>query len=259
MPDDRHESPAAAAPPGSAVNSGSGSVGPTESAYDVDAFDAGAREAASIDPNDVTAEEMAAARASRIRRRARRKRSPARNVVEWVVVLGGALLLAVVVRTFMFQTFWIPSTSMATTLNTNDRVLVNKLSYRFGDPERGDVIVFERPPGESGTIKDLIKRVIGLPGERVSIMNQSVFINGHKLDEPYTNGLPTDPTLGCGSGDTTGIDTPSGMLVPEGHVFVMGDNRTGSHDGRCFGPIDEDLIVGRAFLVIWPLSAFGGL
>ncbi|MCB0975932.1 MAG: signal peptidase I [Acidimicrobiales bacterium] len=215
--------------------------------------------AAVLDVGDVSDEELAAARAAREEGRSKAKRSSRRNLVEWLVVLGGALILAVVVRTFAFQTFWIPSSSMATTLETNDRVLVNKLSYRFGDPERGDVVVFERPPGESGEIKDLIKRIIGLPGEHVSIMNSSVYINGRKLDEPYTHGLPTDPTIGCGTGDTTGIDTPTGMLVPEGHVFVMGDNRTGSHDGRCFGPIDEDLIVGRAFVIIWPPNRIGGL
>jgi signal peptidase I len=207
--------------------------------------------------DEITDEDLAAARAQRRRRKARK--SATRSLVEWVLVLGGALLLAVLVRTYAFQTFWIPSTSMATTLNENDRVLVNKLSYRFGDPERGDVIVFERPPGEVGEIKDLIKRVIGLPGERVTIMDGSVYIDGRLLREPYTNDLPTDATINCGSGQTAGIDTPSGMLVPDGHVFVLGDNRTGSHDGRCFGPIDQDLIVGRAFMIIWPPSKIGGL
>lgn len=206
---------------------------------------------------EITEEELAAARSAR--RARQRRRASTRNVIEWVLVLAGALVLALLVRTFAFQTFWIPSSSMSVTLETGDRVLVNKLSYRFGDPARGDVIVFERPPGEAGEIEDLIKRVIGLPGERVSIMDGSVYIDSRRLEESYTNGERTEPTVGCGSGDTTGIDTPSGMLVPEGHVFVLGDHRTGSHDGRCFGPIDEDLIVGRAFLVIWPPSKFGGL
>lgn len=209
----------------------------------------------------ITDEDLAEARASRRRSAGRRRaaKSPSRNVVEWILVLGGALVIAVLVRTFAFQTFWIPSPSMASTLEKGDRVLVNKLSYRFGDPERGDVIVFERPPGETGTIKDLIKRVIGLPGEQVSIMDGSVYIDGRKLDESYTHDLPTDPNVGCGTGDTTGIDTPTGMLVPDGYVFVMGDNRIQSHDGRCFGPVDEDLIVGRAFMIIWPPSKVGGL
>lgn len=212
--------------------------------------------------DSITDEDLVAARESRDRsadRRRERKKSSTRNMIEWVLVLGGALVIAVLVRTFLFQTFWIPSPSMAATLEEGDRVLVNKLSYRFGDPERGDVIVFERPPGETGEIKDLIKRVIGLPGERVSIIDGSVYIDGRKLTEGYTNDLPTEATVGCGTGDTTGIDTPTGMLVPEGHVFVLGDNRTQSHDGRCFGPVDQDLIVGRAFMIIWPPSKVGGL
>ncbi len=207
--------------------------------------------------DEITEEDLAAARSAR-RARQRRKAST-RNLIEWLFVLAGALVLALLVRTFAFQTFWIPSSSMAATLDTGDRVLVNKLSYRFGEPARGDVIVFERPPGETGEIKDLIKRVIGLPGERVSIMDGSVYIDGRRLEEPYTDGQRTEPTVGCGSGDTTGIDSPSGMQVPDGHLFVLGDNRNGSHDGRCFGPIDEDLVVGRAFLIIWPPSKIGGL
>ena len=187
------------------------------------------------------------------------KKSSTRNAVEWVAVIAGALLIAVIVRTFIFQTFWIPSPSMATTLVKDDRVLVNKLSYKFHDPRRGDVIVFERPPNEEGNIKDLIKRVIGLPGDRVSIMDGKVSINGKVLDEPYTHGLPTEPKIGCGPGVTTGIDTKQGFTVPEGHLFVMGDNRINSLDGRCFGPIDEDLVVGRAFVIIWPPAKTGGL
>jgi signal peptidase I len=202
----------------------------------------------------VTESEIAAARAAR---RKRANKSATRNLLEWVGVIVGAVVIAVVVRTFLFQTFWIPSPSMAQTLVEDDRVLVNKLSYRFGDVDRGDVVVFERPPNETGTIKDLIKRVIALPGERVSIRDGRVHIDGRALDEPYADGLPTEPRVGCGAGDTTGIDTAEGMLVPEGQVLVLGDNRVNSSDGRCFGPIDEDLIVGRAFVILWPPSKAG--
>lgn len=206
---------------------------------------------------DVTDEEIAAARAARTTKKP--AKSPMRNAVEWVAVIAGAVVLALVVRTFLFQTFWIPSGSMAVTLETNDRVLVNKLSYQFGDPSRGDVVVFERPPGEAGEIKDLIKRVVGLPGERISIHDGSVWIDGAEVSESYTHDLPSDPLVECSAGENAGIETPEGLLVPEGHVFVMGDNRTNSHDSRCFGPIDEDLIVGRAFMIIWPPSKVGGL
>lgn len=186
-------------------------------------------------------------------------KSSARNIAEWSAVILGALIIAVVIRTTLFQTFWIPSPSMATTLVKDDRVLVNKLSYKFHDPNRGDVVVFRRPPNEPPSdIKDLIKRVIGLPGERISITDGKVHINGRQLDEPYVNGLESIYSV-CGAGEVSGIDTEQGFTIPAGHVFVMGDNRTDSHDSRCFGPIDEDLIVGRAFLIIWPPSKMGGL
>ena len=206
---------------------------------------------------EVTEDEIAAAREARLSQTP--TKSPLRNAIEWVVVIAGAVLLAVIVRTFLFQTFWIPSGSMAETLENNDRVLVNKLSYQFGDPSRGDVVVFERPPGQSGTIKDLIKRVVALPGEHIAIHDGSVWIDGAEVEESYTNGKPSDPKVECSGGANAGIETPEGLLIPEGHLFVMGDNRTDSQDSRCFGPIDEDLIVGRAFLIIWPPSKVGGL
>lgn len=206
---------------------------------------------------EVTDEEVAAVRLARSKPAP--AKSPLRNAVEWVVVIVGAVLLAVIVRTFLFQTFWIPSGSMAVTLETNDRVLVNKLSYKFGDPGRGDVVVFERPPGETGTIKDLIKRVVALPGEHISIRDGLVWIDGAQLTEPYTQGKSSDPMVACSGGATAGIETSEGLLIPDGHLFMMGDNRTNSHDSRCFGPIDGDLVVGRAFVIIWPPSKIGGL
>ena len=172
-----------------------------------------------------------------------------------------AVLIAVVIRMFLLQTFWIPSPSMATTLVKDDRVVVNKLSYRLHDVRRGDVVVFHRPPSETSadnTINDLIKRVVGLPGENVSISAGVVHIDGRAMDEPYTHGQQTLDG-GCSQGDLAKLFTPGGFVVPAGHVLVMGDNRGNSEDGRCFGPIDEDLIVGRAFVVIWPPSHAGGL
>lgn len=190
-----------------------------------------------------------------------RPKSSLRNLVEWVVVIGGAITVAVVIRAFVFQTFWIPSPSMATTLVKDDRVVVNKLSYRLHDVRRGDVIVFHRPPSESGSdsaINDLIKRVVGLEGERVSILDGGVRIDGVPLQEPYTHGLETVDN-GCSTGELQQLYTEAGFLVPDDHVFVLGDNRVNSGDGRCFGPVDEDLIVGRAFFKIWPPGHVGGL
>ncbi len=208
---------------------------------------------------DVTDEELAAARAARVQARGASTKSSTRNVVEWIAVIVSAVLIAVVVRTFIFQTFWIPSPSMASTLVENDRVLVNKLSYSFGDVDRGDVVVFERPANmATSEIKDLIKRVVALPGERVSIIDGTVRIDGRPLSEPYTEGV-TEAKVGCGNGRTAGIETEAGLEIPAGHVLVMGDNRANSDDGRCFGPIDTDLIVGRAFVIMWPPSKVGGL
>ncbi len=208
---------------------------------------------------DFTEEELAAAREARLRARQAAPKTSTRNAVEWVAVIVGAIVIAVIIRTFVFQTFWIPSPSMAQTLVVNDRVLVNKLSYEFHDVHRGDVIVFERPANQKSNIKDLIKRVVGLPGERVSIMDGKVSINGRVLDEPYTSGLVTEANVGCGLGDTTGIDTKAGLKISAHHLLVLGDNRVNSQDGRCFGPIDEDLVVGRAFFIMWPPAKVGGL
>lgn len=175
-----------------------------------------------------------------------------RTLVEWAAVIGGALLVALVVRSTLAQAFWIPSPSMEPTLQEGDRVLVNKLSYELHDVHRGDVIVFERPPMAVGgnpeeDIPDLIKRVIGLPGDVIEARaDGSVYINNRRLDEPYL------------APDTHTADLAR-QEVPEGHVFVMGDNRANSSDSRAFGPIDEDLIVGRAFIRIWPLGDVGGL
>ncbi len=165
-----------------------------------------------------------------------------RSLVEWVVVVVGALLIALVIKTFLLQAFFIPSSSMVSTLNIGDRVLVNKLSYDFHDVNRGDIIVFERPAGEADSgITDLIKRVVGLPGDTVEGQNGQVLINGEPLVEPYLD-----------EGVTTGDFDP--IEVPEGHLFMMGDNRGDSRDSRFFGPIEEDTIVGRAFFRVWPLG-----
>ncbi len=172
-------------------------------------------------------------------------RSNAKSILEWVGVIVGALLVALVIKTFLLQAFYIPSRSMEPTLRIGDRVLVNKLSYKVHDVNRGDIVVFERPKDEPpDAIKDLIKRVIGLPGETISTQNGQVFIDGRPLSEPY---LPTG----------TVTDNLPPTKVPDGEVFVMGDNRGDSRDSRFFGPIDQGLIVGRAFVRIWPLSHLG--
>ena len=194
---------------------------------------------------------------ARSRRRRRLERifgTAGANIAEWIAVIGGAVLLAIVVKLFLLQAFYIPSLSMFPALHVGDRVLVNKLSYKLHDVNRGDIIVFERPASEtSSEIPDLIKRVVGLPGEEVVFEGGHVFIDGTQLSESY---LPDGMT-------TTADNAPNKCqrtapcVVPEGQVWVMGDNRNDSKDSRYFGTIEQNSIVGRAFVRVWPLSRLG--
>jgi signal peptidase I len=196
-------------------------------------------------------------RGSKRERDAKRKRMQ-RVIIEWVVLIGAALLIAFLIKTFLFQAFYIPSESMKPTLNVGDRVLVNKLSYDFHDVNRGDIVVFEAPPrAQSRDIEDLVKRVIGLPGDTVEFRDGKVFVDDRQLRESYLDPATRDTKL---QGTNVPPDCgrpPSGQpgcVVPAGHVFVLGDNRVASKDGRVFGPIRESSIVGRVFLRIWPVD-----
>jgi signal peptidase I len=177
----------------------------------------------------------------------RRMSRSTRSAIEWVAVIVGALVVALVVKTFLIQAFYIPSESMVPTLDVGDRVLVNKLSYSTGDVSRGDIVVFARPggPGADG-IADLIKRVVALPGETVEGRDGHVYIDGARLEEPY---LP--------AGTQTSTFPP--YTVPPDHVWVMGDNRGSSDDSRRFKSVPMDDVVGRAFVVIWPVGALDTL
>ncbi|HJW35647.1 MAG TPA: signal peptidase I, partial [Actinomycetes bacterium] len=191
-------------------------------------------------------------------------------VRETVVLLALAVLLAVVFKTFLVAAFYIPSGSMESTLNISDRVLVEKVSYRFGDIEHGDVVVFvhEEPGFEAagpsnpvagffsglgqaiGVVppsdRDFIKRVVGLPGDTITCEDGDLVRNGEKVAEPYVDeGIRTE---GC-----------KRTTVGPGELFVMGDNRTNSQDSRVFGVIQRSDVVGRAFVRIWPLNHTGWL
>ncbi len=168
----------------------------------------------------------------------------ARNIVEWLAILVGALVVALLVTRFLVQAFFIPSLSMFPTLDKDDRVLVNKLSYDLHEVNRGDVIVFERLADQGSDIKDLIKRVIAVGGDEIEARDGTVFLNGTALDEPYV----------APGAETTNLDR---QTVPAGHVFVLGDNRGDSRDSRFFGPLPEELIIGRAFVKVWPLTDLG--
>ncbi len=183
-----------------------------------------------------------------------------RSLIEWVGVAVGAFAVSLLIKAFLFQAFYIPSGSMEETLQIDDRLLVNKLSYHTGDISRGDIIVFKKPPGAGGVINDFIKRAIALPGETIAFVDGEVFIDGMLLDEPYVNGFATRPNYNAivseGCTNTLAADR---CTLAEGWVFVMGDNRNNSTDSRVFGPIEEDTVAGRAFLRVWPLGELGFL
>ena len=189
---------------------------------------------------------------------------------ETVVLVALAVLLAVVFKTFLVAAFYIPSGSMESTLNISDRVLVEKVSYRFGDIEHGDVVVFVHeeaglePAGPSNPIagffsslgqaigvvppsdRDFIKRVVGLPGDTINCQGGKLVRNGRPGTENYLD--PGTETQSC-----------TRTTVGPGELYVMGDNRSNSQDSRAFGPIQEDDVVGRAFVRIWPLNHTGWL
>lgn len=174
------------------------------------------------------------------------ERTRLRGAAEWFVVLGSAVIVALLLRAFLFQAFFIPSESMEATLLVHDRVLVNKLSYRFGDVQRGEVVVFRRLDDQPGQFRDLIKRVIGLPGETIEARDNTIYIDGLVLIEPYLT-----------PGEVIGDFDP--VQIPEGEFFVMGDNRDNSGDSRVFGTIQEDQLTGRAFFLFWPIDRIGSL
>jgi signal peptidase I len=180
---------------------------------------------------------------------ARAKRGT-RQVIEWMLLIAAALALALLIKAFLFQAFYIPSESMVPTLNKNDRVLVNKLSYKLHDVHRGDIVVFTAPEGEEDGVKDLVKRVIGLPGDNIAFRDGVVYVNGSQLEEDYLpDGTITSQTC----------NVAAEVTVPANSYWVMGDNRQASKDSRCFGAIPEGDIVGRVFFKMWPLSDLGFL
>tara|TARA_Y100001970_G_scaffold210926_1_gene257405 strand:- start:12801 stop:13661 length:861 start_codon:yes stop_codon:yes gene_type:complete len=187
------------------------------------------------------------------------KKKTLKSFLEWGAVILGALLVAFLIKTFLMQAYYIPSSSMTPTLQVGDRVLVNKLSYEVGDIGRGDLVVFERPPSENTGKTDLIKRVIALEGELIEIVEGRIYITESQsssrqlLVEPYL--ATTTYTQGFENTDLCEKATENSCLIPENHVFVLGDNRDGSRDSRFFGPIEKDTVVGRAFIRLWPISS----
>ena len=174
---------------------------------------------------------------------------------EWLTVVGVALIIAFVVRGFALQQFYISGPSMESTMFQDNRVLVNKISYRLHDIHRGDVVVFDRVTTDGVAVQhdDLIKRVIGLAGDTISISKCVVSVNGKAINEPYLNDYDIAQT---NLDDRCRIPEMANTTVDKGHLFVMGDNRPQSFDSRMFGTIDQKLVVGRAFVIIWPIGSF---
>jgi signal peptidase I len=182
-----------------------------------------------------------------------------RWVIEWAVILMAVLLCTVLLRTYVIQSFYIPSPSMVPTLQVGDRIMVNKLSYDLHGVHRGDIVVFKRPPLEEQDFPDLVKRVIGLPGETISTKDGHVYIDGKLLSEPWLPPGPSSYTGALPEDEHPQFNMPGPVKIPAGEYFVMGDNRTDSEDSRFFGPIPKSLIVGRAMAVVWPLSQIKGV
>lgn len=192
-----------------------------------------------------------------------------REVAEWIITFASAFVIVMLLNTKVFATTQVRQSSMQDTLFEGQHLIVEKLSYDFGDPKRGDIIVFIedkmpsdyleeikifltdvsevfKPVEEKSNIR-LVKRVIGLPGDEVDIKDGNVYVNGAKLDEPYTKGVTY----------TREIQFP--VKVPEGKYLVLGDNREVSKDSRSFGTIDRRQVEGKALFRFWPLDKFGGV
>jgi len=176
------------------------------------------------------------------------EQSMGRWLLETALLVALAFALAFGIRSLLVEPFIVPTGSMIPTIQIGNRVLAEKITFRFVRPPRyADIVVFPDPKGEH---PHLIKRVIATGGQVVDLRNGHVFVDGHELVEPYTHGQPSVPL-------TAEFKFP--YTVPAGDLWVMGDNRTNSGDSRVFGPITVKAVEGHAVWTYWPLSAFGGL
>jgi len=173
-------------------------------------------------------------------------------ILEFVQSIVLALSVFVIIYLFVAQPNEVNGTSMVPNFEDREYLLTDKLSYRFGEPKRGDVVVFKAPPSEpcSEDECEYIKRIIGLPGDRVKVMGGKVYINGEKLDQYF---LPEDFVTQPGAYSLEGVE----KLVPADYYLCFGDNRSFSRDGREFGPVSRDSIIGKAFFKYWPVNSLG--
>lgn len=220
------------------------------------------------------------------------EKSGSESLIELVMIVAVALGLALGIQAFIVKPYKIPSESMVPTLEIGQRVLVNRIEGRFGTPSRGDVVVFNPPAGaedsecgvkngqeylpgltyNAGTddlfspkmacpkgtagkySEAFIKRVIGLPGEKLKIVRGNAYINGKQLDEPYINPEDSCEERGSFSSDCT---FSLEITIPPDSYFMMGDNRNASADSRIWGPVPKDNLIGKAFMTYWPPKRIG--
>jgi len=191
------------------------------------------------------------------------------SFVELVTIVVVALGLALGIQAFLVKPFRIPSESMVPTLSVNQRVLVNRLGHRFGDPDRGDIVVFKPPKGADENLcgvrhssdsscpkptrekskTNFIKRVVAIGGDRIKVIDGNVYLNGKRQREPFIR-----PDAQCEI-----CNLPKEITIPKGHYFMMGDNRGESADSREWGPIPKEWMIGKAFMTYWPPGKIGGL
>ena len=175
--------------------------------------------------------------ASRKERRKKEKNSM-RELLESVII---AVIMALIIRTFLFQFFWIPSRSMEETLLIKDRIVVSRFTYHFQEPERGDIIVFKYPLDPK---TDFVKRLVGLPGEKIEFVGGNLYVNDLLINEDYL-------------GENTYTHDFGPVEVPQGSYFLLGDNRGNSSDSRVWGFVSKELIKGKAQVIYWPLDRMG--
>ncbi|MBM7586466.1 signal peptidase I [Bacillus pakistanensis] len=171
--------------------------------------------------------------------------------LEWIKAIAIGLIIFIVIRTFLFSNYVVEGESMMPTLKDGNKLVVNKIGYQMGDLHRFDVIVFHANESE-----DYVKRVIGLPGDKVEYKDDELYINGKKQSESYLERYKKEFPGDKLTGDFTLEELTGEKTVPEGKVFVLGDNRRSSMDSRYFGFIDEEQVVGKVNLRYWPLSEF---
>lgn len=163
-----------------------------------------------------------------------------KKIMDWLLTIVLAVLLSLAIRTYVAEARWIPSESMLPTLRIGDHLIIEKISYKLGAIDRGDIVVFKAPPA-SHLEEVMIKRVIALPGETVSIKDGVVYINGIPLEEPYELEKPREDF--------------KPVTVPENSIFVMEDNRNNSFDSRFWGVLEKDMVIGKAFARYYPLGS----